>query len=42
MVLGIGIAAITVLTVTLICVLRADLKKAKRGEESKFWEVDKK
>lgn len=37
----IGLLAIAVLTVGLIVVLRADLKKAKRGEESKFWEVKK-
>jgi hypothetical protein len=41
MVVVIGLSAIAVLSVVLIGVLRADLKKAKRGEESKFWEVKK-
>lgn len=37
----IGLSIIAVLTVGLIVVLRTDLNKAKRGEESKFWEVKK-
>lgn len=37
----IGLTVIAVLTVILIVVLRTDLKKAKRGEESKFWEAKK-
>jgi hypothetical protein len=41
MVLGITLGALAVVGVVLFAVLRADLKKAKRGEESKFWEVKK-
>ena len=37
----IGLIVIAVLTVGLIGVLRADLKKAQRGEDSIFWEVRK-
>lgn len=39
--MGIAVLFVVITGVVLIGVLRADLKKEQRGEESEFWEADK-
>lgn len=35
------LGVLALLSISLIAILRTDLKKAKKGEKSKFWECDK-